>query len=90
MDALEITSSSTKGQVVIPSSIRKRLGITPGSKFVIMTDGDNILLKPIKPPRIDSFAKLIKECQAFGKKHGVTEDDIKDAIKAVRREKRRS
>jgi hypothetical protein len=55
-----------------------------------MTDGDNILLKPIKPPKIDSFSKLIKECQSFGKKHGITEADIKDTIKAVRREKSRS
>ena len=90
MEAVEITSSSTKGQVVIPSSIRKRLGIRPGCKLVIMTDGDNILLKPIKPPRKDSFVKLIRECQTFAEKAGLTEEDLKQAIKDVRSEKSRS
>lgn len=90
MSTVEITSSSTKGQIVIPSSIRKQLGIKAGTKFIAMTDGANLLLKPIKAPKINSFSKLIKESQNFARKKGITEDDIKDAIKAVRSEKNHS
>jgi antitoxin PrlF len=84
MNTVEITSSSTKGQIVIPGSIRKQLGIVAGTKLIAMTDGINLLLKPIRAPRVDSFSKLIKESQSFAKKAGVKEEDIKDAIKAVR------
>jgi antitoxin PrlF len=87
MNTVEITSSSTKGQIVIPSSIRKQLGIKPGTKLIAMTDGINLLLKPIKAPKINSFSKLIKESQTFAKNKGIKENDIKDAIKAVRSEK---
>jgi len=86
---IEITSSSTKGQVVIPSSIRKRLGIKAGTKLIAMTDGVNLLLKPIKTPKLNSFHQLIKESQTFAKEKGVTSKDINEAIKAVRCEKNR-
>lgn len=90
MNTIEITSSSSKGQIVIPGRLRKQLSIGAGTKFIAMTDGTNILLKPIKAPPIDSFSKLIRESQAFAKRKGVTEKEIKAAIKATRNEKSHS
>ena len=46
MNSIEITSMSTKGQVVIPSAIRRKLQMKGGSKLIVIQEGENILLKP--------------------------------------------
>ena len=43
MAALATTKMSSKGQVVIPEEIRKRLGLKAGSQFVVV--GDKNLLR---------------------------------------------
>ena len=53
-----------------------------------MTDGDNILLKPIIAPDIREFDSLLKESQKWAKDVGMTEDDISDAIQSVRKRRR--
>ena len=37
---------STKGQLVIPASIREELGIEPGTRVAIRRDGAEVVLKP--------------------------------------------
>lgn len=78
---MDVTSVSSKGQVVIPTKIRQRLGIVEGSKFVILTDGENVLLKPIAPPKWQTFEALVKESQALAKKAGLKKTDLAKAIR---------
>ena len=59
MSILEVTSLSTRGQVVIPNDIREKMNLEPGTKMIIIQEGDNILLKPIKAPRMSQFDKII-------------------------------
>ena len=40
------TTLSSKGQVVLPSSARRRLGLKPGMKFACRVSGGNIVLTP--------------------------------------------
>ena len=58
MSLLKITSLSTRGQVVIPNNIRENMNLEPGTKMIIIQEGDNILLKPIKVPRMSQFDKI--------------------------------
>ncbi|MGD9201066.1 MAG: AbrB/MazE/SpoVT family DNA-binding domain-containing protein [Chitinispirillia bacterium] len=81
----EVTSLSSKGQVVIPDQIRKKMGLTTGSKLIVITDGSNILLKPIEEPKIDVFKKLIDESRNFARKEKLKKSDIKKIIKETRR-----
>jgi AbrB family looped-hinge helix DNA binding protein len=37
---------STKGQLVIPASIREALGIEPGTRVAIRREGPEVVLKP--------------------------------------------
>ena len=37
-----------RGRITIPSEIRRRLGIRPGTELVVEVAGDGIVLKPIK------------------------------------------
>ena len=85
---IEVASVSTKGQVVIPGAIRKLLGISTGSKLVVMTDGENILMKPIQPPRMESFEKLLEESRKAAADAGLTPEDVDEAIREVRRARR--
>lgn len=84
----EVTSVSTKGQIVLPKTIRDELSITPGTKLVIMCDGDNILIKPIKTPTLDEFSNLLDESQKWAKRVGLQEEDINDAVKSVRKNRK--
>ena len=84
----EGTSVSSKGQVVLPKTVRDALSLDAGSKLIVVTDGDNILLKPIVAPDISEFNALMKESQKWAKNVGMTEDDIDDAIKAVRKRRK--
>ena len=54
----DITSVSAKGQIVIPKAIRDKLQISPGVKLMVLSDGTNILLKPIPEPDISQIHKL--------------------------------
>lgn len=88
MPTFDITSCSSKGQIVIPNNLRKELGITTGVKLVIFTDGSNLLLKPVQAPNLDNFQKLIKESRALAQKTKLQPLDVKKIIKQVRNENR--
>ena len=42
------TTISTKGQVVVPSGIRRKLGLQPGDSLEARIEGQNIVLVPRK------------------------------------------
>jgi len=86
---IEVTSVSSKGQVVIPNKIRKRVGLVNGSKLIIVTDGHSVILKPIETPRYETFKALIKESEALAREKGLTKADVVKAIRSVRNENRR-
>lgn len=46
---MKTTKISSKGQVVIPKSIRKNYGWAPGQELVVIETEDGIVLKPKKP-----------------------------------------
>jgi AbrB family looped-hinge helix DNA binding protein len=49
-EELEVTTMSEKGQVVIPQSIRKELGIKPKTKFLVYGRGDTVIMKRLTLP----------------------------------------
>ena len=81
------TKMSSKGQVVIPEEIRKRLNLQTGAQFVVVGDKDVVILKSIAPPSIEDFDSLIADARKKGKQAGIKKTDIKEAILNVRRNK---
>ena len=75
MNQFQVTNVSSKGQVVIPSSIRQSMGISDGTKLIVFTDGDNLLLKPIQIPHLEAFRALIKESEKLVKKNKLKKSD---------------
>ena len=84
MKSLTITSVSSKGQIVVPMDIRKEMNLASGTKLMIMTDGTNLLLKPVQEPKMETFRNLIKASRAYAKKVGLKKSDVAKAIKKAR------
>ncbi len=87
MDSIvaDVTALSSKGQVVLPKQIRESLSLEAGAKFIVITDGDNILLKPIVVPSLEEFNELLCKTREWAKEVGMKESDISDAIREVRK-----
>lgn len=84
MPNLATTKMSSKGQVVIPEGIRKRLGLKAGAQFVVVGDKDVVILKAIRPPSMEDFDALLIEARRQAKKAGLKLSDITAAIAKAR------
>ncbi|MCA9409096.1 MAG: AbrB/MazE/SpoVT family DNA-binding domain-containing protein [Candidatus Omnitrophica bacterium] len=82
------TKLTSKGQVVIPEDVRNRLGLKPGTQFVVFGNEDSIIFKAITPPSKDEFMNLLKDARRQARKAGMKKSDIAKAIKEVRAEKK--
>mgnify|MGYP001079692485 CR=1 FL=1 len=84
MKASATTKMSSKGQVVIPEEVRSALGLKAGAKFVVVGDGDVVILKMITPPSMAEFDELVAEARRQARQAGMKPSDVAAAIKAVR------
>lgn len=79
------TKMSSRGQVVIPEAIREKLGLTTGTQFVVVGEGDAVILKVLVSPSMEDFDGLLNKAQQEAKKAGIKPSDIRKAINAVRK-----
>ncbi|MDT8380461.1 MAG: AbrB/MazE/SpoVT family DNA-binding domain-containing protein [Desulfotignum sp.] len=84
MADISTTKMSSKGQVVIPENIRKKMNLKPGAQFVVVGDKDVVILKNISPPSLEDFDALISKAREDGKKAGLKKEDVAEAIKKAR------
>lgn len=81
----DVTAVSSKGQVVLPKNIRNSLSLVSGTKLMVMCDGENILLKPIRKPDLSEFYSMMDQAEKWAAEVGMTEEDIDNAIQEVRK-----
>ena len=81
---LATTKMSSRGQVVIPESVRTSMGLKPGSRFVVLWHDDTVMLKVISPPSPEEFSALHRHLQQQARKLGLKRTDIRKTIKQVR------
>jgi AbrB family looped-hinge helix DNA binding protein len=84
MANLATTKMSSKGQVVIPEDIRKRLNLKAGSQFVVVGEKDVVIFKSISQPSMEEFDKLIAEARRQAKEAGLKRSDVYTAITKAR------
>ncbi|GMV34706.1 MAG: hypothetical protein AMXMBFR60_25350 [Chloroflexota bacterium] len=87
METLATTRMSSKGQVVIPESIRKRLDLKEGAQFLVVGDADVVILKIVNLPDKSQFDELIKRARQQAKEVGLKEEDITSAVAKARNKK---
>ena len=85
METLATTRMSSKGQVVIPESIRKRLDLKEGAQFLVVGDADVVILKIVTPPDMNEFDALIKQARQQAKETGLKQSDVTSAVEKARR-----
>jgi AbrB family looped-hinge helix DNA binding protein len=84
METLATTRMSSKGQVVIPESIRKRLDLKEGAQFLVVGDADVVILKVVTPPDMNEFDALIKQARQQAKEAGLKQSDVTSAVAKAR------
>jgi AbrB family looped-hinge helix DNA binding protein len=84
MSTIATTRMSSKGQVVIPEDVRKRLGLAAGVQFIVMGEHDVVILKTISPPSMDNFDGIIQRARQQARAAGMKPSDITKAITRVR------
>ena len=77
MDTAYVT---TKGQLVIPARIRRKLGIKPGTKVCFVERGDEILFQPVTKEYIRSVCGMLKSTTS------ITEELLSERKKDKQRE----
>ena len=84
METLATTRMSSKGQVVIPEAIRKRLDLKEGAQFLVVGEEDVVILKVVTPPDISEFDTLIKQARQQAKAAGLKQKDVASAVAKAR------
>jgi AbrB family looped-hinge helix DNA binding protein len=85
MSQIATTRLSSKGQVVIPENVRKELGLEPGAQFVVMGEGDVVILKKIEAPDRREFLALARKVRGQARRAGMKRSDLERAVRASRR-----
>jgi len=57
---VDVAYVTTKGQLVIPARIRRKLGIKPGTKVCFVERGGEILFQPVTKEYIRSVCGMLK------------------------------
>jgi AbrB family looped-hinge helix DNA binding protein len=85
MSAIATTKLSSKGQVVIPEHVREELGLEPGAQFVVMGEGDVVIMKKIEAPDRQEFLALARRVRGQARRAGMKRSDVKRGVRSARR-----
>ena len=87
--SVDVLTVSSKGQVVLPVSMRKSLSIDSGTKLAAYVSDDFIMLKVLRIPTVEEFRLKLDEAQEWAASVGYTEEDVDDIVKSFRDKKNR-
>jgi AbrB family looped-hinge helix DNA binding protein len=85
----DIVIVSSKGQVVIPQGIRRKLGINAESRLLVYRYQDAVIMKKIKiPDRVKELEQLYKKIDSKIPMYGeLSDQEINDVIRKYRSQK---
>jgi AbrB family looped-hinge helix DNA binding protein len=84
--AIDLTKLSQKGQVVIPNTVRKKLGLKEGMKFLVVGVDDTIVLRKLMLSEEKTRLKQILESsRRKAQKVGFTAKEIEGLIHQTRK-----
>lgn len=85
METLEITTMTTRGQVVIPQAVREALEISSGTRFAVAGEGDTIILKKLEIPSKWELKSLLAQSRKAARKSGLKKTEIARAVREERK-----
>ncbi len=82
---VELAKISEKGQIVIPSSLRRDMRINKSDQFLILGEGNTIILKKVEKSAMKkSFDEIARPLQRSAQQLGLTKKDLEKTIRNVR------
>jgi len=90
MEESDVVVVSSKGQVVIPQSLREKLRIGPKSKLLVYGRGDALIMKKLRvEDAVRSMQAIYKRIDRRIAKYGeLSEEEINDIVQKYRHGKR--
>lgn len=81
---MELAKITSKGQITIPVSVRRKLGVKDGDKVMFLDEGQGVVM-------VNASVQALIEAQAdfagVADRLGIkTEQDVVDMVKEIRRE----
>jgi len=87
MSEIDVVTVSSRGQVSIPADVRRDLELEEGAKLLVVSKGDNILLKKVDESFVEkSLEDVLQPMWEKAEKKGLNEGDAEELIDEHRRE----
>lgn len=82
---MELAKITSKGQITIPISIRRALGVKDGDKVLFVQEGDKIVMMNAS---LNALREAQKAFEGAAEEAGIqNEQDVVDLVKELRRER---
>jgi len=78
------TRISSRGQVVIPGSVRKALALEPGTPFLVIARKDTVVLQRLQEPPWQFFDDMVKPARKQGRQHDAAMLGFKKFVNKLR------
>lgn len=83
---IEMGTVSSRGQIAIPSEVRKILSLSDGSKVLFTIDNDLLIIKKLDTNR--TWEEVTRPLREAAKKSGLREEDIPGIVKRFHKNKK--
>ena len=60
-DDPEVTTVTSKGQITIPSRLRRQFGLEQGTKLMVVPTDYGLMLKKLELPSVEEFQQRVEE-----------------------------
>lgn len=81
----EMGSISSRGQIAIPSDIRKEMGLQEGTRVLFILEEDTLIMKKVTS---ETFAYITRPLKEEAKKSGLKEADIPAILHKFRKNRK--
>ena len=81
---IEMGTISSRGQISIPSDIRKEMKLKEGTRVLFLLSDDSLLVKKVNAESFDEITRPLKDA---AKKAGLKESDVPEIIERYRSKK---
>ncbi len=72
-EIVDMGKISSRGQVAIPSDIRRQMGLNEGEKVLFMLQDDTLLMKKVSSETFENLTKPLREAKKKIKEEGVVD-----------------
>jgi len=84
-ELIEMGKISTRGQIAIPASIRKEMGLHEGNKVLFLLDDETLLVKKVTRK---TFGEVTAPLRKAAQKANMKEQNVSEIVARFRSKKR--